>query len=156
MILPKQKLFQNIKIKLNSTTWMTLKSSLVIFQALEPLQSQWPQRPLQPHWPHQPLQPYFIKKIPEPDGWIIASTKMTSTGPFLWNGSSKFQWSTDIWDPCCRRLLRPVFANFLKTGCKYQNVITSGIYRTHYIHEIINPDTCQSQFTLYISMWDTL
>ena len=29
-----QKLFQNIKIKLNSTTWMTLKSSLVIFLGL--------------------------------------------------------------------------------------------------------------------------
>jgi hypothetical protein len=135
---------------------MTLKYSLVIFQALEPLQPQWPQRPLKPHWPHQPLQPYFIKKLPEPDGWIITSTKMTNTGPFLWNGSLKFQFFTDIWYPFCRRLLRPAFATFLKTGCKYQNVITSGIYRTHYIHEIINPDTCQSQFTLYISMWDTL
>ena len=62
---------------------MTLKSLLVIFQALEPLQPQRPQRPLQPHWPHQPLQPYFIKRIPDPDGWIIPSTKMTNTGPFL-------------------------------------------------------------------------
>jgi hypothetical protein len=35
-------LFQNIKIKLNSRTWLTLKFSVVIFQALEPLQSQWP------------------------------------------------------------------------------------------------------------------
>ena len=30
--------FQNIKIKLNSNAWMTLKSSVVIFQALKPLQ----------------------------------------------------------------------------------------------------------------------
>jgi len=32
--------FQNIKTKLNSTTWMTLEYSVVIFQALEHL---WPQ-----------------------------------------------------------------------------------------------------------------
>ena len=32
--------FQNIKIKLNLRTWMTLKSSVVIFQALEPLHPQ--------------------------------------------------------------------------------------------------------------------
>ena len=32
--------FQNIKIKQNSRTGMTLKSSEVIFQALEPLQPQ--------------------------------------------------------------------------------------------------------------------
>ena len=32
--------FQNIKIKLNLRTGMTLKSSEVIFQALEPLQPQ--------------------------------------------------------------------------------------------------------------------
>ena len=56
----------------------------------------------------------------------------------------------------CLRLLRSAYVIFLKTGCKYQNVITSGIYRTHYIYEIINPDTCQSQITLFISLWDTL
>ena len=33
------------------------------------------------------------------------------------------------------RLLRPIYVIFLKTGCNYhQNVITSGIDRTHYIH----------------------
>ena len=56
----------------------------------------------------------------------------------------------------CLRLLRSAYVTFLKTGCKYQNFITSGIYRTHYIHELINLSTCQSQFTLYLSMWDTL
>ena len=54
------------------------------------------------------------------------------------------------------RLLRSAYVTFLKTGCKYQNVMTSGIYRTHYIYEIIHPDTCQSQITLPISIWDTL
>ena len=52
--------FQNIKIKLNSRTWMALKSSAVIFQALEPLQPQWPP---QPPWPQWTLQPHFITKI---------------------------------------------------------------------------------------------
>ena len=56
----------------------------------------------------------------------------------------------------CLRLLRSAYVTFLKTGCKYQNVMTSGIYRTHYIYEIIHPDTCQSQITLPISIWDTL
>ena len=32
--------FQNIKIKLNSNAWMTLKSSVVVFQALKLLQLQ--------------------------------------------------------------------------------------------------------------------
>ena len=52
--------------------------------------------------------------------------------------------------------MRPAYVTFLKTSYKYQNVITSGIYRTHYIYKIINPDTCQSQITLPISIWDTL
>ena len=29
-------------------------------------------------------------------------------------------------------------------GCKYQNVIVLGSYRTHNIHESINPDARQS------------
>ena len=65
MILPKNNCFQNIKIKLNSTTWMILMSSLVIFKALEPLQPQWPLQPQQPPWPQWPIQPHFIKK------WLI-------------------------------------------------------------------------------------
>ena len=54
----------------------------------------------------------------------------------------------------CFRLLRSAFVTFLKTGCKYQNVITSGIYRTYYSYEIINPDTCQRQITL-LTHFDT-
>ena len=71
--------FQNIKTK--------LKSSVVIFQALEPLQ---------PDWPQQPPQPYFIKEVPNPDGLILPGTKMTNNGPFLWNGSSKIYFFTNI------------------------------------------------------------
>ena len=36
---------------------MTLKSSVVIFQALNPLQPQWHQWPQQPQWPQWPQQP---------------------------------------------------------------------------------------------------
>ena len=60
---PQKRFFQNIKIKLNSNTWMNLKSSVVIFQALKPLQPQWPQWPQQPQWPQWPQQPHSIKKI---------------------------------------------------------------------------------------------
>ena len=63
----------------------------MIFQTLEPLQPQRPHRPLQPQWPQQPLKPYFIKKLPDLEDWIVAGTKMTNAGPFLWNGSSKIQ-----------------------------------------------------------------
>ena len=63
MILPKNIFFLNIKIKLNSRTWMTLKSSAVIFRTLEPQQPQWPLQPQRPRWPQWPLQPHSIKKI---------------------------------------------------------------------------------------------
>ena len=45
LIPPKPFSFQNTQIKLNLMTWIALKSSAVIFQALEPLQPQWPQQP---------------------------------------------------------------------------------------------------------------
>ena len=75
---------------------MTLKSLVVIFLALENLQPHWPHRPWKPHWPQKPLQPYIIKELPDPNGWIIPGTKMTNTGPFLWNGSSKIQFLPNI------------------------------------------------------------
>jgi hypothetical protein len=82
MILPIDFFFQ--KIKLNLRTCMTLKSSVVIFQAFEPLRPQWP------------LQPHFIKKITASDDCIIPTFEMTNTGSFLSNGSSKLQIFTDI------------------------------------------------------------
>ena len=106
---------KNIEIKLSSRTWMSLKSSVVIFEALKPLQPQWPQQPQQPRGPQWPQQPHFTKKLPEPDGWIIPGTKITSAGPFLWDGSSKIQFFTGIWYLFCWRLLRPAYATFLKT-----------------------------------------
>ena len=82
--------FQNIKMKLNSRNWMAMKSSVVIFQALEPLRSQWPLQPQQPPWPH------FIKKNTDPDGLIIPGTHMTNIDPLKWNRSSKIQIFTGI------------------------------------------------------------
>ena len=61
--LTKNMCFQNIKIKLNSGTWMTLQSSVVIFQVLESFQPQWPLQPQQPQWPQWLQQPHFIKKL---------------------------------------------------------------------------------------------
>ena len=89
-------MFQNIKNKANSRTWLTLKSSAVIFQALEPLQPQRPLQPQQPQWPQWPQQPHFIKKITRSAALMILGTKMTNTGPFLWNGWSKIQIFTDF------------------------------------------------------------
>ena len=107
--------FQNIKMKLNSRTWMTLKSSVVIFQASEPLQ------PLDLislcNWPLPPQKPYFIKK--HPDCCIIPSNKMTNTDPFLWNGSTKSNFSL-LSDTLSVGLLRPADVTFLKNCCGTQ------------------------------------
>ena len=42
-------------------------SSLVISEALEPLEPQWPLQPQQPPWPQLPIQPHFIKKMTDTD-----------------------------------------------------------------------------------------
>ena len=89
-------------------------SSLVIFQALEPLQPQWPLQPQQPPWPQWPIQPHFIKKMTDTDGWIIPGTTMTNTGPLLWNGYQKIPFFPDIWYLFCRRQLRPVHVLFFQ------------------------------------------
>ena len=114
---------------------MTLKSPVVIFQALEPLQPQWPQQPQQPQWPQWPRQPHFIKKITDPDGWIIPGTKMTNNGPFLWNGSSKIQFFTNIWHPFCRRLLRPADATFFEKWLMKHKWVTLVTMQPEIYHE---------------------
>ena len=83
MILPNHFFFQNIKVKPNSRTWMTLKSSVVIFQTLEPQRPQWPLQPQQAQWPQWPQHPHFIKIFIQLDGWIIPSTQMTKTSPLF-------------------------------------------------------------------------
>ena len=152
MILPKHIFFQNIKIKSNSRTWMTLKSSIEIFQTLEPQRPQWPLQPQQPQWPQWPQQPHFTKFFIQLDGWTIPSTQMTSTSPFLWNGLSKIQFFTDIWYPFCRRLLRPAYVTFWKLVEETQISKPPEPAR----HEIMDPSTSQSWFTCDTSIWDTL
>ena len=117
--------FSKHKVKANSNVWMTLKSSVVIFQALKPLQPQWPQWPQQPQWPQWPQQPHFIKKFTDPDGLIIPSTQMTNISPFLWHGSSKIPFFTDIWYFFCWRLLRPAYVIFLNTDWWNSNFQTT-------------------------------
>ena len=48
-------------------------------------------------------------------GSFIPGTKMTNTGLFLLNESSKIEIFTDILYPFCQRLLRPADVTFLKT-----------------------------------------
>ena len=45
---------------------------------------------------NSPISP---KKLPDADGLIITGTKITNTGNFLWNGSSKIQFFTNICHP---------------------------------------------------------
>ena len=80
------------KVEFKNLSRFTLKTSVVIFQVLTPLQPLQPLWPQQPRWPQWPRQPHFIKKFTQHDGWIIPSPQMTNTSPFLWNGSSKIHW----------------------------------------------------------------
>ena len=70
----------------------------------------------------KPQKPYFTKKLPSPDGWIVPGTKMTNSGPFSLNKSSKIQIFSDILYPFCQRLLRPADVTFLKTKTVYQKI----------------------------------
>jgi hypothetical protein len=108
--------FQNIKTKLNSRTWMTLRSSVVIFPTLEPMQPKCPLQPQQPPWPQFPLQPHFIRKVTDPDVLIISGTKMTNTGTLLVEliiKNPNFHCYLNLF---CWRLLRPADVTFLKPG----------------------------------------
>ena len=90
-------------------------------------------------WPHQPPIEKFKKifwkkefectKCKATFNWTIPGTKMTNTGPFLWNRSSKIQFFTDIWYLFCWRLLRSGYVTFLKSGWWNSNGRTSGIHR---------------------------
>ena len=67
--------FQNIKIKLKSRSWMTLKSSLMIFQALEPFLLE----------AVEASQYYFFENL-------LIKTKchnLLNRPPKIWNGKSQ-------------------------------------------------------------------
>ena len=75
---------------------------------------------------------------------------------FLWNGSSKIIFFTDIWYSLCWRLLRPANANFLKNGCDTQKFPMSAFQNHLQTKSNLHIFICQSQFISAISMWDTL
>ena len=83
-MIPLKNSFQNIKIKLNSTIWITLEYLSVIFQALEYL------------WPQWPRQPHFTKKILSS---MFSSTMAPKWPLSMWNGSSKPHYFIDFWHP---------------------------------------------------------
>ena len=114
MILPKTFSLKNIKIKLNSITWMTLKSLGVIFQALK-LCSLNDLNSLNNLNGLNDLDSLISSKKILILGWIISGTKMTNTRSFLLNRSSIIQFFTNIWYLICQRLLRPADTIFLKT-----------------------------------------
>ena len=116
-----------MKVKPNSRKWMTLKSLVVIFQALEPLQPQWPEQSKEPQWPQWPQKPHFTKEITEFYVSTNHGTKMTYPGLSIWNGSSKTHYFTDFWHPFSWRLWRPAWVIFLKIGSINQNVHISDI-----------------------------
>ena len=122
MILPKNNCFQNIKIKSNSTTWMTLMSSLEISETLEPLQPQWPLQPQQPPWPQWPQNPFFFKTLVNFIVFYTPFIKISTTDPFLLNLLTKtpnFPISLILFS---QRLLRPLEVFFFKNCYSGTNV----------------------------------
>ena len=93
---------------LNSRTWKTLKSSVVIFQALENSPASLTSAASATSLASTASKAQFPKKLLDPDGLIITGTKITNTGHFLWNWSPKIQFFTNIWQSFWRRLLRPI------------------------------------------------
>ena len=98
---------------LNLRTWMTLKTSVVILQALETSAASLTSVASATSLASTALFPQKTSGYWWSDHhWH----KMTNTGHFLWNGSSKTQFFTNIWYPFWKRLLRLVCFTFLKTG----------------------------------------
>ena len=118
---------------LNSRTWMTLKTSLVLFPDLKNLCSLIDLGSLcSLNGLNSLYSPISSKENTDPDSLIIYGTKMINNGHFLWNGSSTIQFFTNIWYPFWWRLLRPAYVTFSKIGWWNSNAQTSGIHR--YLH----------------------
>ena len=129
------------------------------FSGLKSLQPHWSHQPhqlLQPHWPHQPIQPYFIKELPDSDGWMIPGTKMAKTGPFLLNGSSKSNFFTDFSNFSVGGFWGQPMLLFWKWIDDTQISKPPEATGHHNSQTNIDPSTPQSWFTLHSSLWDTL
>ena len=86
--------------------WKTLKSTVVIFQALKTSLASLTSAASATSLASTASKAQFPQKIPYPDGLIITGTIITNTGNFLWNRSSKIQFFTNIWHPFWWRPLR--------------------------------------------------
>ena len=89
---------QNKVLKLlNSRIWKPLKSSVVIFQALETFSASLTSAASATSAASTASKCQFPQKKSDPDDLIITGTKITNTDHFLWNGSLKIQFFTNIW-----------------------------------------------------------
>ena len=93
LILSKKSFFKISDLSPQKIDFKNQDDTIVIFQALQTsaasLTSTASATSLASTRPQQPLQPYYLKKLPGPDGLVITGTKVTNTGYFLKNGSSK-------------------------------------------------------------------
>ena len=135
---------------------MTLKSSVMIFQVSVTSAASLTSPASGTSMASTASNAFFPQKLPGPGGWIIPSTKMTNTGPLLWNKSSKILIFTDILYTFCRRLLRPADVTFLKTKNVYQKFIISAFQNYFQTRFYLHISICQSQFIKSSSMWYTL
>ena len=92
MILPK-KFFQNIKKK---TGFNNLDDSKVLSYDFPVLRTSVASLTSTASMASMTSTASFHQKFTDPDGLIIPGSKMTNTGPSLWNESSEIQFFTDI------------------------------------------------------------
>ena len=117
---------------LNYRTWMTLKTSVVIFQALETSAASLTSAA-------SATSLASTASFPQKMSWSWWCDhhwhQNDQSGHFLWNGSSKTQYFTNIWYPFWQRLLRLAYVTFLKTGWWNSNAQASGIHRYLYFDQ---------------------
>ena len=82
---------------LNSIIWKPLKSSVVIFQALETSSASLTSAASATSAASTASKWQFPQKKSDPDCLIIIDIKISNTGYFLWNGLPKIQFFTNIW-----------------------------------------------------------
>ena len=89
---------------MNSRILETLKSSVVIFQALETSSAELTSLASAT----SVASTAFKCQFPQKEFWSWWSgTKITNTGHFVWNGPHKIQFFTNVWHSLSQRLLRP-------------------------------------------------
>ena len=149
--------FQNIKRKwcyssnlLNSRTWKPLKSSVVIFQALETSSALLTSVASATSLASTAYKAQLPKKLLDPDGLIITGTKITIAGNFLWNGSSKIQFFTNIWHSFWRRPLRPHEVKKISIGGSGINFHYSGSHWASVFGRFVKTSG-QARFLLFLN-----